>query len=83
MTPREVARIFTGRSRAAHNFHDLVMQAAWTSAALGRSKKMPPLKGFMIRPVAKPKRQNWQSMYAVAASWAAERGTIQTREGAE
>jgi len=57
------------------------MQAAWTSAALGRSKKIPPLKQFMLKPVARPRRQNWQSMYAVAASWAAERGTIQTEEG--
>ncbi|MEO7465947.1 MAG: hypothetical protein ABIV36_02930 [Sphingobium limneticum] len=76
MTPREIARVFEGRSRFLRARHDLIMQAAWTSAALGRAKKMPPMKNLMLSPAAKPKRQNWQAMYAVAAAWAAERGSI-------
>lgn len=54
------------------------MQAAWTAAALGRVKKMPPLADLMTAPTAKPKPVSWQAMYAVAASWAAAEGEIRT-----
>lgn len=61
------------------------MQAAWTTAALGRAKKMPPLSDLMLEQPVKPKRKpdSWQSMYAAAASWAAAAGEIRTEGTAE
>jgi hypothetical protein len=76
MTPRELARVFEGKSRAARNQHDLVMQAAWTSASLGRLKKIPPLRNFLIVPPAKSKKSTWEELYAVGAAWAAAAGDI-------
>lgn len=59
------------------------MEAAWTSAALGRAKKMTPLKNLLTPATAKPsaKRTGWQDMYAMAASWAASHGEIRAEGG--
>lgn len=56
------------------------MQAAWTAAALGRAKKMTPLKDLLSTPAVKPKakKTSWQSMYAAAATWSASVGEIRT-----
>ncbi|WP_311270490.1 hypothetical protein [Sphingobium sp. WCS2017Hpa-17] len=62
--------------------HDLVMQAAWTAGVIGRAKKVPPLKNFMISPASTPKRQSWQAMYVAATAWASERGSIVEEGGA-
>jgi hypothetical protein len=74
VTPRELARVFEGKARAAHDQHDLIMQAAWTAASLGRTKKIPPLKNFLISPPVKSKKSTWQELYAVGAAWAAAAG---------
>jgi hypothetical protein len=56
------------------------MQAAWTMAALGRAKKMTPLKDLLSTPEVKPKakKTSWQTMYAAAAGWTAAVGEIRT-----
>ncbi|WP_017979843.1 hypothetical protein [Sphingomonas melonis] len=59
------------------------MEAAWTTAALGRSKqnKFPTLKDLLSTrsATARPKpAASWQSMYAAAAGWAAAMGEIRT-----
>lgn len=76
MTPRALAPVFDGKAREARNRHDLIMQAAWTVAALGRTKKIPPLKKLMITPPAKPKKSTWQEMYAVGLAWAQAAGEV-------
>ena len=60
------------------------MQAAWTAAALGRAKKMTPLKDLLSTPEVKRKatKTTWESMYAAAASWSAAVGEIRTGETA-
>jgi len=52
------------------------MQAAWTAAALGRIKKIPPLKDFLSNPNAKPKKSTWQELYAVGLAWASAAGEV-------
>lgn len=63
------------------------MEAAWTTAALGRSRqnRFPPLKNLLSSATArpKPKAASWQSMYAMAASYAASHGQIRTEGTAE
>lgn len=77
-----IARVFEGEARAARNRRDLAMEAAWTAAALGRSKRMTPLKDLLTPAKrVKPKPAKWQDMYAMAASWAASHGEIRS-EGA-
>lgn len=60
------------------------MEAAWHTAALGRMKRMTPLKD-LLKPVkkAKSKPAKWQDMHAMAASWAASHGEILTPEASE
>jgi hypothetical protein len=56
------------------------MQAAWTTAALGRAKKMPPVSALMLTPGAATKPAvSWQAMYASAAAWAAAKGEIRSK----
>lgn len=52
------------------------MEAAWTTAMLGRVKKPIPLKNLLSSPERKPARQTWQSMYAACAYWAGSAGEI-------
>ncbi|OZA21364.1 MAG: hypothetical protein B7X90_01765 [Novosphingobium sp. 17-62-19] len=70
--------MFEGKAQAARNRQDLVMQAAWTAAALGRIKKMPRLKDMLSAQPKRSKPVSWQAMYASAASWAAAFGEIRT-----
>jgi len=52
------------------------MEAAWTTAMLGRTKKPIPLKNLLSEPERKPVRQSWQTMYAACAYWAGSAGEI-------
>jgi hypothetical protein len=54
------------------------MELAWTTATLGRVKKPIPLKKLLSSPAAKPVRQSWQTMYAIAAAWAGAAGEIRS-----
>jgi hypothetical protein len=53
-----------------------VTQAGWLAGVLGRSKKIPPLKSFLITPAPKPKKSTWQELYAVGLAWASTAGEV-------
>jgi ferric-dicitrate binding protein FerR (iron transport regulator) len=74
--------VFAGEAKAAAARHDAAMQAAWTNAACGRSKKLPKLESLLSDRPATKRRTPWQSMLAAATMWAASAGEIRTEKDA-
>ncbi|WP_156349169.1 MULTISPECIES: hypothetical protein [unclassified Sphingomonas] len=51
------------------------MQAAWTAAACGRTKKLPKLSDLLSdKPRPKKAATSWQAMLANASAWVASVG---------
>lgn len=72
-TLREVALILEERAYADAERHNELMRAAWNTAALTRTKRMPDIKTLMMRVgPAKPRRQqSTEEQIAAATAWAA------------
>ncbi|MEP9401857.1 hypothetical protein [Sphingomonas sp. VNH70] len=47
------------------------MQSAWTSAACGRSKKLPKLAELLSEKPRTKRTMTWQSMLGAATAWVA------------
>jgi hypothetical protein len=72
-TPRLMALLVEGKRRAAENAHLERAWLAWTTAALGRTKKMPPLKDMVKAPQRETKRRvmSADEMLTMARMWSA------------
>jgi hypothetical protein len=75
-TPRLLSLLVEGKRRAADADHHNRAWLAWTTAALGRAKKMPPLKD-LVGTKAKAKKPTVMSadqMLTMARMWSAVAG---------
>lgn len=71
-----MALIVEGKRRAAENAHQDRAWLAWTTAALGRAKQMPPLAELVGKKKAPPERRpsTAEQLLTTARLWTAATG---------
>jgi hypothetical protein len=70
LTLREVENILKGLVQRQTRYHNEIAWAAWHTAALQRSKKLPKLKSLMLTgDVAPKRRQTVEEQIAIAVQW--------------
>jgi hypothetical protein len=75
-TPRQIEASFKASERRLAREHNERAWLAWHGAALGRSKKMPPLRDLLAR-TRGAERKGWQQQLAALQAWVvASGGTI-------